>query len=499
MSDKENVDVPVVDAEQPDKVEGESIIDQNEHEKDQENQNQVDQDPKDGNQSNDQKDEPKIVDNQANNDYGDLPPGTIVLGKLKSFPPWPGIVVPFELIPESIQKVKPKPKPPVVHHAKNKRRSLAKVDKNEPFDSRLWCVRFLKDDTFMWGGVKDISILSKDQIEKFLNDKKGKKLIKSAYEMALNPPDLEEFIIWGSNGKPIEIDNEANDADFEEGEDDVQDEDQEDDGDDEDEVEDEDLEELKESKKRTKTTKARRGRPPAKKSKTTKGSTPKKSEPVKEKKKPGRKKKIVEASPEPEPEPETSGDEDWDVIDETEPPVAIEIPSAKVLGDELKKKTPLIKKARITLQDYFLEEKELSKDSKNLKQISSILESLEKITNVQTSLIKHYNLHKVLIDILKRPDLNEFGKEIKNFRNRIESLVQNWFNIEIQPNERWDFTEKNDEQESQEGQEQDAQDGTNEIKDEVKDENHATENSEAKESEVKEENKEDNKEPNGST
>lgn len=394
--------------------------------------------------------EPSQTDENA---YGSFPPGTIVLGKLKSFPPWPGIVIPYELVPEGVNKSKPKhPTQPRPSKKKNQH-------SDKPIDTRLWCVRFLRDDTYMWGGVNEISLLTKEQIEKFLNDKKGKKLIKSAYEMALNPPDVEEFIIWGSNGKPIQIDNEINDADFEDEEGDGQSV-EDDDGEDDDE-EDEDLEELKQPvKKSTKRGRAKNSKSPAKKQKT---STPKKTK-GKPGRKPGKRK-----TPEPEPEPETSSDEDWDVDDETEPPVAENIPSAKQLSDDLKKRTPLVKKARVVLQDFFLESKELETDVKSLKQVNTILDSLEKNPEVQLSLVKHYSLHRVMFDILKRPDLIDI-KDVKKMRERISKLVEIWFDTVIEPTENWNFEEKVEEIEENNGELKQEENGKeeNSLQEEVK-------------------------------
>jgi len=420
-------------------------------------------------------------------DYGDFKPGTIVLAKLKSFPPWPAIVIPYDLVPEGVSKSKPKHLPQPrgsTKKSKNGNTSVASTPVKQ--DNRIWCVRFLRDDTYMWGGINDISLLTKPQIEKFLNDKKGKKLIKSAYEMALNPPDVEEFIIWGSNGKPITIDNEANDADFE---DDGDGEDiggGDDDGDELDDDEDEEVdesgsiddddddEEIKTNKKRGKVGRPR-GRPPSKKPK----QTPTKGKPGRKPKatstngtpkgkpgrKPGRKKQV--SIPEPTPEPETSSDEDWEQDnDETEPPVAINIPTSKELNDELKKRTPLVKRARITLQDFFLETKDLDTDSKTIKTINSTLESLEKYQDIQPSLIKHYNLHKVMFDILKRPDLEDSkNKDVKKFRKRIQSLVEIWFDVKIDVDENWDFVEKIEEvKQEKEGEAEDTNGNNPEAK-----------------------------------
>jgi hypothetical protein len=354
----------------------------------------------------------------AENDYGDFPPGTIVLAKLKSFPPWPAIVIPFELIPEGVVSSKPK-NPPRSLSTRSKRRSVQQKE----VDPRLWCVRFLRDDTFMWATSNDISLLTKEQIEHFLKSKKAKKVIRSAYEMALDPPDVEEFIVYGSDGKPIDIDNEANDADFEEESGNGYEDEDDDDEDEDDEDEDEDLE-VEGIKKRKRLLSKRSS--PKKKSKISKPKANVKR---------GRKSTQI-----PVQDPDTSSDEDWDVENDGEEPVAVDVLTSDEISAIIKKTQPIFLRAKLLLQKALLSGKEIDN---NLKPVITSTESLEKIDSPHLGIVKQTGLHKVLFDILKRPDLTT--RDLKKIRNRLENLVQEWFDVKIDTDEAWDFIERDEE------------------------------------------------------
>lgn len=401
--------------------------------------------PKSRSPSRDPTQEPAVSTSELSQveDYGDFPPGTIVLAKLKSFPPWPAIVIPYESIPEKIQASKPKN--PGRVQSRGKRKSQGKNSVQEPQDSRLWCVRFLRDDTFMWATSKDISLLTTEQIEEFLKSKKAKKVIKSAYEMALNPPDVEEFIIYGSDGKPMDIDNEADDADFQEGEYSGEDEDEDDDDGSVDEIEDDiDLEidtpsKKTSSRKSTSPTKRKKATP-ARKTKRAKVET--KKTPKKGKAKGKGKKKVdeyEEDAPEEEEDLDTSSDEDWDVeVDVTEEPVCTTYPDPKVIAASIKKRAPMLKKARFQLQKTLLSSQEIPND---LSTAVSTLDTLEKLEDVQLSLVNKSGLHKVLFTILKRPDLETRDKKL---RKRVSNLVKNWYHMEIEPQQNWTFDDVED-------------------------------------------------------
>lgn len=406
----------------------------------------------------------------SNDDYGDYPPGTIVLAKLKSFPPWPAIVIPDDLVPEGVASSKPK-KPASSSGARSsrasrsRRKSTAAQSQTSQQDSRLWCVRFLRDDTFMWATANDISLLTKEQIEKFLS-KNPKKGIRSAYEMALDPPEVEEFIIYGSDGKPIDIDNEADDADFEDGESTPDD-------DDEDAIEEEGLEEddddvelLTDEEVETKRT-SKRTR------KTTKSTPRKKAKPAPAKKKAtkrgGSKAKVVE-------EPETSSDEDWDAPDDDSEPVAVDILTSEEISKIIKKTTPLFLKARLALQSTFLSGKEITD---NLKQINTTLDSLEKSEHPHVGIIKATGLHKVIFDILKRPDLTT--RELSKVRSRLEKLAKEWFDVTIDVEESWNFEEPNEESKDEESEVKKEETGASDIKEETEStNNHPTNGSTTK-------------------
>lgn len=375
-------------------------------------------------------------------EYGEFPPGTIVLAKLKSFPPWPGIVIPNELIPTGIFKSKPKK---VNSVRKGRGRKVQKVSNEE---EKLWCVRFLRDDTFMWATKNDVSILTKDQIKSFLDkNKKTKKTIKGAYEMALNPPDLEEFIIYGSDGKPIQVDNEADDADFNEDEIEEDDDEDEEEGEEDDEEEDEDSEEEAVStprKKRNNTpVQKKRGRPSVKK-------------------------KIQD--------PDSSGDEDWedDIYDNVES-IAVDIPSSKELSNEIKSYASSIKKLKSQLLSIFIplvNDEELSVNSKDLKNLTTLFDNLFEDNDLPISLIKHIGLNKIIFNILKQPFFTK-RKDLLKFREKLENLVKDLYGLNIEVDENWTYEEPEEPEPA--------------LAEEIKEEDIEMKDEEVKEEEVKDE------------
>lgn len=118
-----------------------------------------------------------------------LEPTRIVLAKVKGYRAWPAMVLAEDILPENIQKMKPK----LVKLAKKASPVIAVP------------VRFFSDDTYIWIKSSDLKVLSKEEIDTFLEKRANAKkhdLLIDAYKLAQNPPDMFEFNMWGSAGQP---------------------------------------------------------------------------------------------------------------------------------------------------------------------------------------------------------------------------------------------------------------------------------------------------------
>ncbi|KAJ6503736.1 hypothetical protein C8R45DRAFT_973612 [Mycena sanguinolenta] len=94
----------------------------------------------------------------------------VVLGKIRGFPPWPGMVVDPETVPAAVSKERPTSK-----------KSLA------------YAVRFFPAGDYAWLGSKELSRLTIPQINAFINDTNRKAGdLKEGYKKALDPTAWEE-------------------------------------------------------------------------------------------------------------------------------------------------------------------------------------------------------------------------------------------------------------------------------------------------------------------
>ncbi|KAH3687497.1 hypothetical protein WICPIJ_001528 [Wickerhamomyces pijperi] len=421
-------------------------------------------------------------------EYGSFPPGTIVLAKLKSFPPWPAIVIPNDLVPEKILKSKPK-KPSSSAGgssggSRRPKRKAAPVASTDLF--KVWCVRFLKDDTFMWASLNELELLTTEKIQSALGGWKNikKKQLKSAYEMALSPPDVEDFIIWGSDGKPIQIDNEADDEDFT-----IDDEDEEEDEDvaEEDEDVEEDLEDEDQSPQptaaNTSTNTKKRGgkalpKASASKKRKTAAAGSKKSTPVPTPKKPakgrGSRSKTSGKGEDEEQDPDTSGDEDWEQaigeFEEEEDLIGREIPTSSEYAELLKKNKPLINKVVIQFTTAFLEEEKLDLSAENIKSLNGLLDQLTKVQDtIPKSLVLKNHVHKLFIAVLQRNDLK--AKNVLSIRTRLQQFLSYWFDFTVEVNPNWKLEPEEDEEDEEEEEKEvveikDGTDATHDVKEE---------------------------------
>lgn len=125
-------------------------------------------------------------------------PTSIVLAKVKGYPPWPAMVVEESLLPEQIRKMKPKS---VKGSKKKQRRPIV-----------ILPVRFFSDDTYIWIKSNEIKTLNEEMIEKYFSNERRRKdhQLDRAYTLARSPPEMELFVKWGSRGKPPKLETVEN-------------------------------------------------------------------------------------------------------------------------------------------------------------------------------------------------------------------------------------------------------------------------------------------------
>ena len=136
-----------------------------------------------------------------------LTPKQLVLSKIKGFPDWPSIIVPLDNIPNNLKS-----------SSKNK-----KFLENYPQGDQI-CVKFYYDDQYSFTKKGNIKPLTEQVVKDYLisvgenvdgiesteggevvhETKRGgrKKRITEAYLKVLEVP-IDEFLQWGSWGKPI--------------------------------------------------------------------------------------------------------------------------------------------------------------------------------------------------------------------------------------------------------------------------------------------------------
>ncbi|KAL0957086.1 hypothetical protein HGRIS_003182 [Hohenbuehelia grisea] len=95
----------------------------------------------------------------------------VVLGKIRGYPPWPGMVVDPESVPPTVKRERPGKK------------------------STFYCVRFFPMGDYAWLVSKDMSKLQKHEIQSYINEpfKKSGDLLEG-YRIALDPKRWEEDV-----------------------------------------------------------------------------------------------------------------------------------------------------------------------------------------------------------------------------------------------------------------------------------------------------------------
>ncbi|KAK2464792.1 hypothetical protein APHAL10511_003210 [Amanita phalloides] len=109
----------------------------------------------------------------------------VVLGKVRGYPPWPGMVVDPESVPPTVLKERPASK-----------------------KATFYCVRFFPTGDYAWLVAKDISKLQPHEIESYINEpyKKSGDLLQG-YRIALEPTKWEQEIAAASQ---VAVEEEAN-------------------------------------------------------------------------------------------------------------------------------------------------------------------------------------------------------------------------------------------------------------------------------------------------
>lgn len=348
-----------------------------------------------------QQDEPK-----NDNPYT---PKSIVLAKVKGYPPWPAMILEETMLPENILSKKPKSvkQPP--------KRKLSKPISILP-------VRFFSDDTYIWIKSNEVKTLNHEMINLFLqNDKKRKdNLLQTAYELANDPPDMELFIKWGSKGEPVEVPYVPEDEELEEEEEaeEIEEEELEEEEEEEDDYEEPSRKKQKKNTKQPKSKKKTTKKQPAKKE--TKSTVTPKSKPV---------------------DPREEGyDSDWGldgvkhynydegnyIFDKEKDQIKFEteFPSAASLSDSLTKYHNQFDKLDILLTDQLLS------DSINEAEILQNLKKLDGLTLPKSVYTKSKAL-KSLILTLRRPSERFPYPKIKK---EVKKLVRKWSDLDIEEN-----------------------------------------------------------------
>lgn len=129
--------------------------------------------------------ETSIDEVEEKEDYSDsvFQPATLVLAKVKGYSAWPAMVLEETILPENIKRKKPK---------KSTKRKL----------TRFMPVRFFSDDTYIWMNELDLKLLTPELIAEYFEVASRKRrrdtLLEKAYQLALDPPNMEVFASLGS-------------------------------------------------------------------------------------------------------------------------------------------------------------------------------------------------------------------------------------------------------------------------------------------------------------
>lgn len=324
----------------------------------------------------------------------------IVLGKVRGYPPWPGMVVDPDSVPSVVYKERPSSK-----------------------KAAFYCVQFFPTGDYAWLVSKDISKLQTHEIESYINEpyKKSGELL-SGYRVALDPRkwelDREAAIAEAeAAAASAEVDelmpSEHEDIDVDPGE------------------------------KKGKSRKRKRESDAASASiKGRKSSAKKEREPKKRpgKRKNGNKSKDMvesedeggaEAEGEAEAEAEGEADEDVGPSKKASPPPVKKVKRDKeeeaddVLGND--PEAGRVRDWRHKLQKAFLSKTvPADKDIPNLDHLFSIVESYE---HMSVPYLQFSKIGKVMRHIAVLTDDKVPGDDKYRFRDRAKALVDKWHGV----------------------------------------------------------------------
>ncbi|GME73436.1 unnamed protein product [[Candida] boidinii] len=84
-------------------------------------------------------------------------------------------------------------------------------------------------------------------------------------------------------------------------------------------------------------------------------------------------------------------------------------------------------------------------DSKSIQKVEKLAFKLNHLLEVQLSILKASNLHKVLYDILKDPELKDDPK-FRKYRKEISNFIEKWCGFTVEVDEHWskNYTESSE-------------------------------------------------------
>ncbi|KAL4872216.1 hypothetical protein BDV12DRAFT_193663 [Aspergillus spectabilis] len=354
----------------------------------------------------------------------DAKAGEYYLARLRSFPPWPAIICDEEILPQTLLSTRP-----VTAQRPDGTYREDYADGGKRVAERTFPVMFLQTNEFAWIPNTDLAPLDPATCKDVSEKGKAKALI-AAYHVAAEGNDLAHFKdLLADHQRAIEQEEEERDAQVAakatakaekdakknkrksmEIHDDVEMEDV-----------DEESKQPKSSKKRKKDTEAAEGdEKPAKTPKTgtkLKLTNPKTPTGETGKKAPGSRAK-QSANKKGKAAASDESDESRPVSKEPEPQINLE--------EAKKKREKEVLFVRHRLQKGFISRDHPPKEEE-MSQMSGLFTKLEKINDLEVSIIRETKIHKVLRMIIKLPNIPR--DEEFNFRKRALDILSKWSSV----------------------------------------------------------------------
>ncbi|KAJ7627014.1 hypothetical protein FB45DRAFT_920497 [Roridomyces roridus] len=317
----------------------------------------------------------------------------VVLGKIRGFPPWPGMVVDPDTVPKMVAKERPANKKTVVH-----------------------AVRFFPTGDYAWLPPRELTRLTHTAIKAFVDEPangkkpKGGDLLE-AYRKALDPEAWEAD--HAANPPPAKKSKKSKSKKSKK----VDEDEEEEGGDDEDELEEAEAEaDPDEDEKPTK--KRKRASSPAPKSKA------KAKAPAAKSKKGGKAKKSKAAV-----ESEDEGGEDGDAEGGEEAPVSKKHKGGENASLESDPEALKVREWRHKLQKTFLSSNKSLPKEEEMPAVDALFTLVESYQNMNIDYLTFSKIGKVMRHIhLLEPHKVPRDGEFK-FRDRAKALVDKWHQI----------------------------------------------------------------------